>query len=281
MYSRIAAVESPTHRIETWEWVSPALGRVKRVTVMNPRCARPGRRFPALFLLHGYGGGRTTWFTGTRLLDDLAGLDLVVVLPESGRRWFINDHRGHNYEDYLVGEVVPFVNEHLGVGGRAIGGFSMGGAAALMQALRHPDLFSVVASHAGAFAAPLRVGDPYVGFRADPRFQMPSVASHEQVWGPPGSPVRRRYDINSLITAGAAPRDLSVYADVGLDDHDRILSMNRDTARSLTSIGVHVEYHERPGGHDLDFLSRSLPFSLKFVHEMLRRKSTRSPGGHD
>jgi S-formylglutathione hydrolase FrmB len=246
------------------------------VTVLTPLSGQRSRRpLPVLFLLHGYGGGRRTWLTGTRLLDHLAGLDLIVVLPESGRRWFINDHRGHRYEDYLVDELVPFVDEHFATGGvpgcRAIGGFSMGGAAALMQALRHPGLFSVVASHAGAFDAPSRMGDPYAAFRSDPGFGIPSTTSHERVWGPPGSGVCRRYDIHAMIAAGTRHPGLSVYVDVGLGDYDRILAMNRGMAQKLASAGIRLEYHERSGGHDLDFLNRALPFSLRFVQETLER----------
>ncbi|MEU1535551.1 hypothetical protein [Streptomyces fagopyri] len=39
-------------------------------------------------------GKPTPWLTGTGLAGHLAGLELLVVLPESSRRWFINDHRG-------------------------------------------------------------------------------------------------------------------------------------------------------------------------------------------
>lgn len=76
------------HTLETWEWASLALGRVKRAIVLVPRtCTAEGRDVSALYLLHGFGGSRTTWLTGTRLTEHLAGLELLVVLPESGRRW--------------------------------------------------------------------------------------------------------------------------------------------------------------------------------------------------
>ncbi|MFD0634895.1 alpha/beta hydrolase-fold protein [Catenulispora yoronensis] len=123
--------ELGTHTLETWAWASSALGCVKRVDVLVPAtCTAGGSKAAVLVLLHGFGGSRSTWLSRTRLVEHLRGLDLVVVLPESGRRWFINDHRGWRYEDYLVRELVPFVDEnyavHLRHGVRAIGGFSMG-----------------------------------------------------------------------------------------------------------------------------------------------------------
>jgi len=269
MRSLVRKDESATHTLETWEWPSAALGCAKRADVLIPHtCTSGGRKASVLILLHGFGASRATWLSRTRLVEHLRGLDLVVVLPESGRRWFVNDDRGLRYEDYLVQELVPFVDEnyavHLRRGVRAIGGFSMGGASALMQALRYPGLFGVVLSHAGAFEAPSRVGDPYAGLRDERDFMIPSVAAHERVWGPPGSAVRRRYDIASLIDACLDTR-LSVYADVGSGDYPRIVDMNRRTVHRLRRRGIDVEFHERGGSHDLEYLDCALPFSLKYL----------------
>ncbi|MEV0911259.1 alpha/beta hydrolase [Streptomyces hokutonensis] len=276
MHTLVEKRQLSTHTLETWEWVSPALGCAKRASVLVPRkCTSTGAEVPVLFLLHGFGGSRTTWLTGTRLTEHLAEIDLLVVLPESGRRWFVNDDRGFRYEDYLLDELVPFVDAryavHVRPGTRGIGGFSMGGAAALMQALRHPDVFRVAVSHAGAFEAPSRVGDPYADERRNRDMAIPSTEAHERVWGPPGSTVRRRYDLSTLLGAGRRAERLSVYADVGSDDYPRIVEMNRRTARKLIASGIDAEFFERPGGHDLEFLDRALPFSLKFAERRLKR----------
>jgi putative tributyrin esterase len=273
---KIVQQQLPMHTLEIWEWASPALGCSKRTSVLVPRaCTSAGAEVSALFLLHGFGGSRATWLTRTRLVEHLSETGLMVVLPESGRRWFINDDRGFRYEDYLLGELVPFVDEayfsYLRTGLRAIGGFSMGGAAALMQALRHPGVFTVAVSHAGAFEAPLRVGDPYAELRAAGNFMIPSSEAHERVWGPPGSPVRRRYDLHALLGSGCFDEDLSVYVDVGVDDYPRIFSMNQRMVLKLKEAGVDVEFYQRPGGHDFEYLDQALPFSLKFVDDKLSR----------
>ncbi|GAB3878484.1 hypothetical protein GCM10029964_029200 [Kibdelosporangium lantanae] len=184
--------------VVTESWFSPALDRSKRVNIMLPPGYTEGTRsYPVLFLLHGYGGNRDTWLRNT---STLAEIDLIVVCPESGRRWFINDHAGHRYEDYLVRELVDRVDAHYRTTSRrGIAGFSMGGAAAVFQALRHPEVFTLAASLAGAFGAPLRTGDPYSAFRDDPTLLMPTVESHELVWGPPGSPTRQEYAPEALL----------------------------------------------------------------------------------
>ncbi|WP_231627074.1 alpha/beta hydrolase [Streptomyces apocyni] len=269
----VSKYRAGSYSVETWEWPSTTLGVDKRVSVLVPGGCATG--VPVLYLLHGFGGSRETWLSRTRLLEHLDGTGLMVVLPESGRRWFINDHRGFRYEDYLQGELLPFVEDtyavHVGPGRRAIGGFSMGGAAALMQALRHPGTYGVVVSHAGAFEAPLREGDPYRQLRGARDLAIPSVEAHERVWGPVGSVVRRRYDPHALLAAlPAGPRPV-VYVDVGTEDYPRITAMNRRMAGALRRAGVVTEYHERPGAHDLTFLDHALPRSLQFVDDQLRR----------
>lgn len=269
--------QAGSYHVDTWESHSSTLGCAKRVTVLVPASSAPAAtEMLVLYLLHGFGGTRETWLRGTRLLEHLEGTGLMVVLPESGRRWFINDHRGFRYEDYLLGELLPFVESAYdclaGPGLRAIGGFSMGGAAALMQALRHPGMFSVVASHAGAFEAPLREGDPYAHLRDARGFAIPSVAAHERVWGPTGSLVRRRYDLYSLVAGLPAGPRPAVYADVGTQDYPRIIEMNHRMVQALRRVGIATEFHERPGAHDISYIDRALPFSLAFVAERLRSR---------
>jgi len=251
---------------------SPVLGREKRVNVLLPAGYREtGRGHPVLYLLHGYGGGRDTWLTNTSLSELVEDSGMIVVLPESGRQWFVNDHAGLRYEDYFVNELVATVDEEFntvaGERARVVGGFSMGGATALFLALRHPGLFGAVAAHAGAFEAPLRVGDPYAGHRVSAGFVMPTVASHERVWGPPGSATRRAYDPYRLIRDCTAPP--AVYLDVGSGDYDRVIRMNRAVRTALENRGWAVEYHERPGGHDWDFVNAALPWSLGFLRRHL------------
>ncbi|MEO3812923.1 alpha/beta hydrolase-fold protein [Sphaerisporangium sp. B11E5] len=258
----------------TETWWSDAIGRRKSVTVALPPGYSPdGPPFPVLYLLHPYGGDRRSWLRCQDLASHVAMGQIILVLPESGRYWLINDAGGRRYEDYLVDEVVRYVDRHFNTfahrGGRAIAGFSMGGACALFQALRHGDLFSVAASNSGAFEAPLRVGDPYARYRDDTRLMMPTTRDHERVWGPPGSATRETYDPYRLLAARDRGLPLSVYLDVGLDDYDRVISMNRNMRDALSAHSVPHEYRERRGGHDWEFVAAGLGTLFGFVRDHL------------
>jgi enterochelin esterase family protein len=79
------------------------------------------------------------------------------VLPHCwtifGGAQYINSSALGHYEDYLTDELIPYVDntyrtipdrEH-----RAITGKSSGGYGAMVQSMRHPELFGAVASHSG------------------------------------------------------------------------------------------------------------------------------------
>ncbi|OKJ28022.1 esterase [Streptomyces sp. CB02366] len=251
---------------------SEALEREKSVTVvLPPSYTSHGKPFPVLYLLHSYGGNRRSWLNCPTLTACVTGHRMILVLPESGRYWLINDVAGRRYEDYLVRDVVRQVDGEFNTvassAGRAVAGFSMGGATAVFQALRHPDLFSVAGSHSGAFEAPLRVGDPYAAHRADRRLMMPTVKDHERVWGPVGSAVRRTYDPGRLLAERDPKALLRVYADVGLNDHERMILMNRRMRDALITHTVDHVYGERAGGHDWQFVDAGLHQLFGFVQD--------------
>ena len=167
-------------------------------------------------MLHPFGGNRTSWARHAPDLMATLAQDFIVVLPECGRGWFINDHAGKRYEDYLIGELIPLVRETYGAAGPAcIGGFSMGGASAFFLALKHPDAFAAAFAVAGAFTAGNRAGDPYAAIRSD-ALLIPTEAEHDRVWGPPGSAVR------AALRAGNAGR-----ADRGPDAPAEVLFRGR------------------------------------------------------
>lgn len=249
---------------------SKALEREKKIKViLPPNYENERQKYPVLYLLHGYGGNRSSWLINTNILDLIAGYNLIVVIPESGRRWFVNDYEGYLYEDYLVNELVPYIDQHYDTFAdgnfRAIAGFSMGGAAAVMQLFRHSEVFKVAASHSGAFGATNRIGDPYEKFRNDSTMIIPTTESHERVWGPPGSLIRKSYDVYAMVAKFSHDQKINIYFDVGVNDYERVIKMNRDFYEVLKNNNISCSYYERPGGHDWNYVKVALPYSLEFI----------------
>jgi S-formylglutathione hydrolase FrmB len=144
----------------------------------------PSRRQVAVYLPHDYsesdqplvalwdlaaytnaGPGHLNWKNqGENLvqrLDRLIGTGVmqsaVVVIPDCytslGGNQYVNSPSVGRYADYLVEELIPFVGERVNVvadrDGRGIFGKSSGGYGALYQAMKYPEAWGAVASHAG------------------------------------------------------------------------------------------------------------------------------------
>ncbi len=113
-----------------------------------------------------------------RLIDAGKIRPMIVVMPDCftyyGGSQYINSTATGNYEDYLIDEIVPFVDENFRTiadrDSRAVMGKSSGGYGALVNAMRHPDVFGLCASHAGdAYFEHCYLPDIPKAFRADQR----------------------------------------------------------------------------------------------------------------
>ncbi len=91
------------------------------------------------------------------LISDSTIEPMIVVLPDCFTRFggsqYINSAATGNYEDYLVDELVPFVDKNFRTinhrDSRAIMGKSSGGYGSLIMGMRHADTFGLICSIAG------------------------------------------------------------------------------------------------------------------------------------
>lgn len=126
------------------------------------------RRYPALFVLHGYTGdvnallSTRPWETNVvqwadRLIRERRMLPALVVLVDGftrlgGSQYVDSVHNG-NYATYVVRDLIEHVDRSYRTigseGGRAVLGKSSGGFGAMHLVLEHPGTFAAFASHSG------------------------------------------------------------------------------------------------------------------------------------
>ena len=127
-----------------------------------------GGSYPVVYLLHGMPGSPSEYLAGTNLAafadDGIATGRLrpfIAVLPAAGADHRYNGEWAGPWEQVVVQDVVPFVDEHLATrataSGRVLAGLSAGGFGAVDIALRNPGTFGAVESWSGYFH-PLRDG---------------------------------------------------------------------------------------------------------------------------
>ena len=161
----------------------------------DPANAR--RRYPVIYLLHGYPGGPIDWFRGAQvqrtmdaMLADGLVQPMILAAPDASGGWLhdsemLNQVGGPQVESYLVGPVVRAVDSDFRTiadrSGRAIGGVSSGGYGALNLGLRHQGTFSVILSlmpygDPGAVTATLLGGSRALWLANAPADYIPRIA---------------------------------------------------------------------------------------------------------
>jgi enterochelin esterase family protein len=143
---------------------------VRKVAVWLPPsyATSAARRYPVIYWLAGYAGTGEALFQGNpwqpglgdrldRLVAQGAMGEVIVVAPDGFTRWggsqYLDSPVSGGYERHVCRELVPEIDKRFRTApereARAIGGKSSGGFGALVLAMRHPELFAAVASHAG------------------------------------------------------------------------------------------------------------------------------------
>src|SRR5262245_4210856 len=122
------------------------------------------KRYPALLAVVGFTGTGGMLFNIDPLGEDLRRrLDrlihtgrcppVIVAAPDCfsrlGGNQYINSTATGRYEDYLVDEIVPFVQKTHSTGDWGVFGKSSGGYGSIVLGMRHPELFKVLADHSG------------------------------------------------------------------------------------------------------------------------------------
>lgn len=228
----------------TINYHSHSLKKASSFSVVFPDDPAVARPWGAYYLLHGLSDDHTIWTRRTSIERYVAGLPLVVVMPDGGRGWYTNAADGLSpYEDDLVTDVVGLVDRTFPVraerAGRAIGGLSMGGFGAVKIGLKHHEMFSSVNSHSGAF-----------GFaRLDPATALERSPEFTRIFGPaPKGGPDDPFALAEHIDRGRVP---ALRIDCGTDDF--LIDQNRAFHEHLDTLRIAHEYQEFPGAHDWEY----------------------------
>jgi diacylglycerol O-acyltransferase/trehalose O-mycolyltransferase len=150
---RVVATTVLSARMRDLTVASPALGGTVKVRLLLPvhYPARPGRRWPVLYLLHGCCDTYQSWTRSTDVEALTAHSDALVVMPDGGKAGFYSDWlTGPRWETFHLVELRRILQRDYRAGPvMAVAGASMGGLGALAYAARHRGLFRAAASFSG------------------------------------------------------------------------------------------------------------------------------------
>ena len=122
----------------------------------------PQKRYPVVYLLHGYTdtdakwyGFEEHWINLPRIVDSVfaaGGKEMILVTPNAYTRYqgsmYANSVTTGNWEDFVAKELVAYIDAHYRTipkaAGRGLAGHSMGGYGSMRIGQKHPEIFSSV-----------------------------------------------------------------------------------------------------------------------------------------
>jgi enterochelin esterase-like enzyme len=133
------------------------------------------KKFPVLYLQHGWGEDETAWMTqghANLIMDNLIAegkcKPFIIVctygLTNNIKFGTIGQFTAKEFETVLVDELVPYIDSHFKTinkkEGRAMAGLSMGGVETKLITLRRPEVFAYWGLLSGGQYAPEEIKNP-------------------------------------------------------------------------------------------------------------------------
>lgn len=220
------------------------------------------KKYPVVYLLHGYGNNHSSWpkFVKT-LVDDH---QIIAVCPDAARdSWYFDSpmRKDYRYETFFTKELIGFIDAQYRTESRrekrAIAGASMGGHGALYLAMRNKDLYGAVASMSG-------------GLDIRPFHRKYKIATHLGAI----DKSKELFDEHSCITniKHIKTGDLAINIDCGTEDF--FIEVNRSFSAELKKQGIEHNYLERTGSHGWKFWRDSIVIHMEFLDEFFSQEET-------
>jgi len=249
-------------QVDSLQIYSPSMDKEIPAAVVLPNAyfEDSTRRFPVLYLLHGYSGnykGYIDYMLNIRSLSSIH--EIIFVCPDGGYgSWYFDSPKDstYKYETHIAKEVVAYIDSHYRTrtdrAHRGIIGLSMGGHGALYLTLRHPDVFGIAGCMSGG-----------VDFRDfsdswEIRDRLGPYEKNKEVWA---SHTMMELCVNW-------PKNTPLLLDCGVKDF--MIEVNRAFHKKLLGLNIEHTYTERPGDHNWGYWRVSTLAQIEYVSNFFK-----------
>jgi enterochelin esterase-like enzyme len=237
------------------------------------------RKYPVVYLLHGYSDKEWGWVqfgeiqqAADHLIASREIPPMIIVMPDGKVTFYSNDYKGEDpWEDMFIQEFIPHIDASYRTRPtkefRGLSGLSMGGFGSLMFAMRYPDMFASCA----AFSAAAYEDEELIG--ADTRRSWDKY--YGKLFGPLENETlpaffRERHSVDLAKTKPVEElKKVRYYIDCG--DDDFLILGNMALHKAMKQRGIPHEFRVRDGGHSWPYWRSGIIDGLKFLGESFHR----------
>jgi len=252
----LAFFSAKAAKVDTVQVYSASMNKnIKTCVIVPEDYKKSKKKFPVVYLLHGYSGNYASWAKDFKELGKQVDQYGFIVIGVDGNysSWYFDSpiDPKFKYETYVIKELVPFVDKNYRTitsrEGRAISGLSMGGHGALYLSFKHQDIFGAAGSMSGG-----------VDFRPFPenwdiKKRLGSIKEFPENWD--------KYTVTNMLDL-VKDNKMKLIIDCGIDDF--FMEVNRQLHDKMLALKINHDYIERPGEHNIQYWQNSLKFQLLF-----------------
>ncbi|MFH6968683.1 alpha/beta hydrolase [Flavobacterium sp. FlaQc-28] len=252
-------------KIDTIQVFSASMNKnIKTCVIVPDGYKKSKKKFPVVYLLHGYSGNYATWVKSFKDVGKQVDQYGFIAIGVDGNysSWYFDSpiDPAFKYETYVINELVPFIDKKYKTvatrEARAITGLSMGGHGALYLSFKHQDVFGAAGSMSGG-----------VDFRPFPekwdiKKRLGAITEFPENW-----------DKNTVTNMLDLVKNshLKLIIDCGVDDF--FIDVNRELNKKMLALKINHDYIERPGQHNTEYWENSLKFQLLFFNNFFNQKN--------
>lgn len=249
--------------VDTALTYSASMKKNIKAVVVKPAGYDAGKRYPVLYLLHGFSGNYSDWISKVPAIKNLADqYNVIIICPDGAfAGWYVDspELKDFQYETYITKELVEYIDKTYATikdrNSRAITGLSMGGFGGLSLGIKHQDVFGAAGSMSGA--VDLRPLSDAFGIEQ----VLGKYAKYPERW--------EQASVVNLIYL-LKPKSLAITFDCGNDDflcrfnvilHDKLLERN-----------IPHDFTIRPGSHTWEYWGNSITYQMLFFSRFFNKE---------
>lgn len=236
------------------------------------------RRYPVVYLLHGYSDKEWGWIqfgevqqAADKTIADGTIPPMIIVMPDGKITWYINDVEGKDrYEDMIFNEFITYVDATFRTRPekefRGVAGLSMGGYGSLVWSLHHPETFAACAALSAGVMTDEEINNM-------PEEEYKSIFTNRYTSSPSNRLTQHWYKNSVIALFSQLPddkkKDVRYWIDCG--DDDFLYKGNSTLHILLRDRNIPHEYRVRNGSHSWEYWRTGIKDALKFIGESFHR----------
>lgn len=235
-----------------WGVKSNFVPDVNTVYVFTPHNMDANKKYPLLYLLHGWSGNYEQWNGITELQKIANEFQFIIVCPDGYYDcWYVNSPQktDSQYEKFFFNDLAGRVHSSFKIDSSNIfiTGLSMGGFGAISLFLSRPDYFKSAGSTSGVLDLL-----PFKGkWGMDKLF---ADADYKNF-----SPINRLDDLSS--------KSKPILIDSGVDDF--VFGVNEKFFKKANELKIPITFLAQPGAHTKEYWKNSITWHVKFFKDQI------------